>query len=428
MAEVTKINKILDNIFTITAMLLLLCVTAIVAAAETAFFALDPQDIDLLKNSGFKKDIEILNVLERPKRLLASLLVGLNFVNIGIVILSTILVDALTGPIENDWARFFIQVVAVTLLILVIGEMIPKIYALQFPLTTARLLIFPTLFLERLFYPVASALLFFTNLLDSNVKKHAHSISVEELSHALEITTHSEDQQEDKKMLQGIVKFGETDVKQIMQGRMDVVTFNCNLPFRELIAKVEESIYSRIPIYKESIDAIIGVLYIKDLLPHFEKENFEWNTLLRQPFFVPENKKLDNLLMDFKHNKTHLAIVVDEYGGTSGIITLEDILEEIVGEINDEFDVEEVNYSKLDERNFVFEGRVHLRDIYRILSLDETEFEASKGESETLAGFLIEREGKIPSKDDVLQFNGLSFKIEAADTRKIKRIKITLPA
>ena len=229
-------------------------------------------------------------------------------------------------------------------------------------------------------------------------------------------------------MLQGIVKFGETDVKQIMQGRMDVVTFNCNLPFRELISKVEESIYSRIPIYKESIDAIIGVLYIKDLLPHFEKENFEWNTLLRQPFFVPENKKLDNLLMDFKHNKTHLAIVVDEYGGTSGIITLEDILEEIVGEINDEFDVEEVNYSKLDERNFVFEGRVHLRDIYRILSLDETAFEASKGESETLAGFLIEREGRIPSKGDVLQFNGLSFKIEAADTRKIKRIKITLPA
>ena len=409
-------------------MLLLLCVTAIVAAAETAFFALDPQDIDLLKHSTSRKDQTILSVLEHPKRLLASLLVGINFVNIGIVVLSTLVVDHLVDPGTPVWAKFFIQVIGVTLLILVVGEMIPKIYAVQFPLTTVRQLILPTVFLERAFYPVASGLLVVTDLLDHWFKKRSHSISVAELSHALEMTSISEHQQKDKKMLQGIVKFGETDVKQIMQSRVDVVTFNADLSFKDLIARVEDSIFSRIPIYKDSIDSIIGILYIKDLLPHFEKNEFEWTSLLREPFFIPENKKLDDLLRDFKHKKIHLAVVVDEYGGTSGIITLEDILEEIVGEINDEFDSDEVNYTKLDDRTFIFEGSAHLKDVYRILAIDETAFEAIKGESESLAGFLIEKEGRILTKGEAVTFSGMTFTVEVADSRKIKRIKISLGA
>ena len=415
-----------STLIVIPGMLVLLCLTIAVSAAESAFFALDPKDIEDLKSTSNKTDKLILDLIDRPKRLLATLLISLNFVNIAIVILSTFLMNRLFDFTHNPHLGFFLQVVVVTFLILVTGEIIPKVYAIQHPLSTARLLIIPTLFFEKAFYPISSFLIFITSSIENKVKFKSHSLSVKELTHALELTSKTKNQADDQKILQGIVKFGDTDVKQIMRSRIDVTAFEYNLPYHELLQKIQESVYSRIPVYKESFDQVVGVLYIKDVLPYLDTPDFEWQKLLRSPFFVPESKKIDDLLWEFKKNKIHLAVVVDEYGGTSGIVTLEDILEEIIGEINDEFDEDELVYSRLDDKNFVFEGKVHLKDIYRVLNIDGTPFEESKGEADTLAGFLIEREGRILTKGEKVDFNNYSFTIEAADMRKIKRVKITL--
>lgn len=413
--------------FALLGMLLLLCLTSIISAAESAFFSLDPNDIETLKSTGGKTDKLVTQLIERPKRLLATLLVSLNFVNITIIILSTFVMTKLFDFSQNPTLGFLIQVVAVTLLILIIGEIIPKVYAIQNALGASRLLALPTLFFEKIFYPVSSFLIFSTSIIDKRIKKKNHNISVEELSYALDLTSKQEKPGDDQKLLQGIVKFGGTDVKQIMHSRMDIVAFNFTTPYADLIVKIKESIYSRIPIFKESLDNVVGVLHIKDLLPHFEKKDFEWQTLLRPAFFVPENKKLDDLLREIQHNKIHLAIVVDEYGGTSGIVTLEDIIEEITGDINDEFDDDNLAYSKLDAYNYVVEGRIPLKDVYRILNIDGNRFELKKGESDTLAGFLIELEGRILSRGEKVYFDNIVFGIESSDNRKIKRIKITLP-
>ncbi|MBI2269356.1 MAG: gliding motility-associated protein GldE [Bacteroidetes bacterium] len=414
-------------IFALLGMLLLLTFTTAISAAESAFFSLNPGDIEELKKTGHKTDALIIELIDRPKRLLATLLISLNFVNIAIVILSTFVMSELFDFTENRTFGFVLQVVVVTFLILILGEIIPNVYAIQNPLSATRLLVLPTLFFEKVFYPVSSFLIFSTSFIDKRIKKKTHNISVEELSHALELTSEQETPQDDQKILQGIVKFGFTDVKQIMCSRVDVTAFDHSTPFPELIKKIEDSVYSRIPVYKQSFDNVAGVLYIKDILPHLEKPDFEWQTLLRSPFFVPESKKIDDLLREFQHKKIHLAVVVDEYGGTSGIVTLEDIIEEIIGEINDEFDDDDLVYSKLDPQNYVFEGRIALKDIYRILDIDGKKFEESKGESDTLAGFLIELEGRILARGEKVSFNNLLFTIEAADNRKIKRVKITLP-
>jgi putative hemolysin len=413
--------------FALLGMLLLLVLTTVISAAESAFFSLDPGDIETLKNTGNKKDSIIIGLTERPKRLLATLLVSLNFVNIAIVILSTFVMTELFDFSASPTLGFVIQVIAVTFLILIIGEIIPKVYAIQNPLPATRLLVLPTLFFEKVFYPVSSFLIFSTSFIDKHIKKKTHNISVEELSHALDLTTEQNVPEDDQKLLQGIVKFGDTDVKQIMQSRVAVTAFDHSTPYPELIKKIEDSVYSRIPVYKQSFDNVVGVLYIKDILPHLDKQNFDWQTLLRPPFFVPESKKIDDLLREFQHNKIHLAIVVDEYGGTSGIVSLEDIIEEIIGEINDEFDDDDIVYSKLDAQNYVFEGKIPLKDVYRVLNLDGTLFEESKGESDTLAGFLIEHEGRILARGEKVHFNNIIFTVEAADPRKIKRVKITLP-
>lgn len=417
----------LSVLFALLGMLLLLGLTTAISAAESAFFSLGPAEIEELNNSQTKKDSQIIELIDRPKRLLASLLVSLNFVNIAIVILSTFVMSELFDFTSSPLLGFVIQVIAVTFLILIIGEIIPKVYAIQNPLATTRLLVLPTIVFEKIFYPISSFLIFSTSLIDNRIKKKTQHISVQELSHALELTSEEEIPQEDQKLLQGIVKFGDTDVKQIMRPRVDVTAFDFSTPYSELITKIAESVYSRIPVYKNSFDNVVGVLYIKDVLPHLEKENFGWQTLLRPSFFVPESKKIDDLLREFQHKKIHLAVVVDEYGGTSGIVTLEDIIEEIIGEINDEFDDDELIYSRLDPLNYVFEGRVPLKDIYRILNLDGALFEESKGESDTLAGFLIELEGRILTRGEKVNFNNIIFTIEAADARKIKRVKISLP-
>jgi gliding motility-associated protein GldE len=412
----------------IAIMLVLLVLVALVSAAESAFFSLTPTDMDELKSSDDKLDIKIQEIIEVPKRILATVLISINFINIAIVMLSTFVMEELFDFSQSPTLGFVIQVVAVTFLILLVGEVIPKIYATQNPLHTSRKLFYFLKFLQRIFYPVSSFLIFSTKLLDKVIKPKTHNISVDELSQALELTNDEDITEEDHKILKGIVKFGNTDVKQIMKPRMDVTAFEYNTKFKKLLEESTHHGFSRFPIYKDgSLDNISGVLYAKDLLQHIDKDdNFNWQSIIRPPFYVPENKKIDDLLREFQFKKIHMAIVVDEYGGTSGIVTFEDIIEEIVGEINDEFDDDDLTYSKLDDNNYVFEGKAALNDVYRILEINGDDFEDEKGEADTIAGFLIEIEGRIPVKNDVIQFKNLRFTVESADSRKVKRVKITI--
>lgn len=416
-------------------MFVLLLIIALVSAAESAFFSLTPNDLDELKTSDSKTDQKILKLIEAPKRLLGTLLISVNFISIAIVIINTSFIFVKEGETTKGLFEFpgspilgfVIQVIAVTFLILLIGEVTPKIYATQNPLKASRTLIYFVLFLQRLFYPISSFLIMITSLLDKLIKPKSHNISVDELSHALDLTSDEDIPEEDHKILKGIVKFGNTDVKQIMQSRTHVTAFEDTVGFTKLLADITAYGFSRVPIYKETLDNIVGVLYTKDLLQYTnESDSFKWQSIVRAPFFVPENKKIDDLLREFQYKKIHLAVVVDEYGGTSGIVTLEDVIEEIVGEINDEFDDDDLVYSKLDNNNFVFEGKAALNDVARILEIDRSDFEDAKGEADSLAGLIIEIEGRIPTKNEKIAFKNLIFTIESADNRKIKRVKITI--
>ncbi len=409
---------------------LLLLIVALVSAAESAFFSLTPTDMEALRTSETKTDGKILKLVDAPKRLLATLLISVNFLSIAIVILTSTFIFGEKGLFDfsqSPLLGFIVQVLVVTFLILLIGEVTPKIYATQNPLNSTRILVYFVRFLQKLFYPVSSFLIFTTSLLDKVIKHKSHNISVDQLSHALELTSDDDMPEEGHKILKGIVNFGNTDVKQIMRSRVDVSAFEYKTNFKKLLADITACGFSRIPIYKETLDHIAGVLYTKDLLQYInEDDNFNWQGIIRPPFFVPENKKIDDLLREFQHKKIHLAVVVDEYGGTSGIVTLEDVIEEIVGEINDEFDDDDLVYSKLDDNNYVFEGKAALNDVYRILEIEGEDFEDVKGEADSLAGLLIELEGRIPTKNEKIRFKNLLFTVESADNRKVKRVKITV--
>lgn len=416
------------------AMVILLICSALISGSEVAYFSLSPTDKEEIENNKVKSANIILSLLERPKRLLATILIANNFVNVAIVILSTYLTEGLMPEsLKNDYNFFgfnlelFIQIVVVTFLLLLLGEVIPKIYANRSPLKLASFMAYVIYYLRAVLTPFSSILVKSTNFIDKRIKKKGHNISVDELSHALELTSDDNQTEEDHKILEGIVKFGNTDVKQVMTSRVDTVCIDIEKPFSEVIDIILDSGYSRIPVYSESFDNIKGVLYIKDILPHLQKEEFAWNKILRKPFFVPENKKIDDLLREFQTMKIHLAIVVDEYGGSSGIISLEDILEEIVGEISDEFDDDDLVYSKLDDLNYVFEGKTSLNDMYRVLDINEDVFEEAKGEAETLAGLVLELFGKIPVKGEKTKLNDYQITIEAADKRRVKRVKLSLP-
>jgi putative hemolysin len=403
----------------------LLFFSALISGSEVAFFSLGPSQREDLEKSKKRSSTRILKLLENPKKLLATILITNNFVNVAIIILSSIVVDEMF-PTDST-LKFFIQVVAVTFLILLLGEVIPKVYATKYAVKLAGTMSGPLGLLQQMLSPLSKLLIASTSIIDKRVKKKGTNISVDELEHALELTSDENTTEEEHKILKGIVKFGNTDVKQIMKPRTDVLAFENETLYEELIAGIIESGFSRLPIYKESFDQIVGILYTKDLLPHLNNNNaFKWQSLIRSPFFVPENKKIDDLLKEFQESKVHMAIVVDEYGGTSGIVTLEDVIEEIVGDITDEFDDDDLVYSKLDESNYVFEGKTPLIDIYRILSIDGELFEEVKGESDTIAGFLIEQSGKILKKHEKVNFENYTFVIEAADKRKIKQVKMTI--
>lgn len=410
----------------IIAIILLIC-SALISGSEVAFFSLEPADINEFENDDGKNSSRILNLLERPERLLATILIANNFVNIGIVVVFTYIV---TGIMNFEgysvWLPFIVQVLVVTTLLLLLGEIIPKVYATVNSKKLCAFMSLPLEVLSKVVSPLSRVLLATSNTLQRKVRARQADFSVDELETALELTKDEETTPDEEKILKGIVRFGNTDVKQIMTPRTEVVCYDITTPYMELMGDLTEQGFSRIPIYRESLDNVIGVLYLKDLLPYSDKDDLNWQKLLRSPYFVPENKKLDDLLKEFQEMKMHMAIVVDEYGGTSGIVTLEDIIEEIVGEITDEYDDESIFYSKLDDANYIFEGKTPLVDLYKILDIDGENFESAKGDSDTLAGFILELSGKIPMKNEKIKFENYVLTVEAADKRKIKRVKLTI--
>ena len=405
----------------------LLTLSALISGAEVAFFSLSKADIT--KTSESKSSIHkiVVKLLENPQKLLATILISNNFINILIVLIFAYIGDTLFSEITPVVLKFAIEVILVTFLILLFGEVLPKVYATRNSLKFASFMAYPIKILNSLLTIVSLPLMSLTNVIENKLGKKQSNLSVEKLSQALELTSNEATTKDEQKILQGIVNFGNTETSQIMIPRMDIFALSATELYEDVVAKIVEKGYSRNPVYKENIDEIIGVLYAKDLLPYLNETNFDWQKLIREPYFVPENKKLDDLLKEFQEKKNHLAIVVDEYGGTNGIITLEDVIEEIVGDISDEFDDEDLLYSKIDANNYLFEGKTNLKDFYKIIEIENAElFEENKGESETIAGFILEVCGRFPRKDEIIKFADYSFKIESMDKKRIKKVKINI--
>lgn len=412
--------------FGIIGIVFLLFCSALVSAAEIALFSLTQKDLDDASALNPAKTQIIAGLLSKPKKLLATILVTYNFMNIAVVMLFSFLAEKLFIKITPYWFRFLIEVVVVTFLILLFAEVLPKIYASRNNLKFSFFIALPLSVLDKLLSPISLPMRSITLFLTDKLGKQRSNFSVDQLSQALELTSSEGTSQEEQKILEGIVSFGNTYTKQVMSPRIDIFGLEIEETFSEIYPKIIDKGYSRIPVYRDNMDQIEGVLFVKDLLPHIDKKDFDWKTLLREPFFVPENKKLDNLLKDFQSMKSHLAIVVDEYGGTSGLVSLEDVIEEIVGDISDEFDDDTLNFSKIDKKNYIFDGKINLKDFYRIIDHDGEDFENSKGEAETLAGFILEILGNFPKKGQQIPFSDCLFRIENVDKKRVKQIKVTL--
>ncbi|WP_179337257.1 gliding motility-associated protein GldE [Winogradskyella ludwigii] len=421
---------IIDTSFitSIIILIVLLTCSALISGAEVALFSLTKTHLNEgLENKSASMQI-IAKLLERPKKLLATILVANNFINIAVVLLFAYIGETLFDGISNSLFRFLIEVVSATFLILLFGEIIPKIYASRNSVKFSSFIARPLQVLDVIFSPLSLPMRYVTIKIHNKFGKQRSNLSVDQLSQALELTNDEDTTKEEQKLLQGIVSFGNTDTKQVMRPRMDLFALSINTPYETIIKEIIDNGYSRIPVYEESIDTIIGVLYVKDLLPHLNKKTFDWTTILREPFFVPENKKLDDLMVEFQTKKVHLAVVVDEYGGTSGLVSLEDIIEEIVGDISDEYDDDDLVYTKLDNNNFSFEGKTPLKDVYKIVGIenDVDYFESRKGEAETLAGFVLEISGGFPRIGSKINFENYVFTVEALERKRIKQIKLTL--
>jgi len=414
---------LIGGILTLT---ILLLISALISGSEVAFFSISKSDLE--KEDNQVKNINLVKeLLYNSKKLLATILISNNFINILFILLFAYVGDQLFVNISSQILKFTIEIVLVSFLILLFGEVLPKVYANRNAIKFASKMAHPMLFLNSFLSFLSYPLLKLTSVVEKKLSKKQSDFSVEDLSLALELTSTGATTKEEKKILQGIVDFGNTETSQVMCPRMDIFALSDNEDFTTVVENIIKKGHSRIPVFKENIDTIIGVLYTKDLIPHINKKSFKWVKIIREAFFVPENKKLDDLLKEFQEMKNHLAIVVDEYGGTSGLITLEDIIEEIVGDISDEFDQNDLNYSKLDTFNYVFEGKTTLKDFYKVLQIDSTIFEDNKSEAETLAGFILEIKGRYPRQNETIQFKEYVFKIEGVDKKRIKQIKITLP-
>ena len=407
--------------------LIFLVLSALTSGCEVAFFSLDKSIMPDDKSDKLIKKIQLL--LEQPKKLLATILISNNFINIAIVILFASIDNPYLKSINNPFLETVLEVGLIGMLILFIGDILPKIYANRNPLVFSKIMVNPIYFLDRyvlflLNKPMSKSM----SYLESSLAKDSKQLSVDKLSQALDLTDSKETSKEEKKILKGIVNFGNVETRQIMCPRIDVFALESNKKILDVIDDLIAKGFSRVPIYKENLDKIIGVLYVKDLLPHLENDNFNWTSLLRKPLYIPENKKLDDLLTEFKTKKIHMGIVVDEYGGTSGIITLEDVIEEIFGEISGEFDEEDNLFSKLDDFTFIFDSKINLQDFYRAINLkDSTSFEEIALEIETLGGFLIEKVKKIPRVGQVIIHDSYKFIVEIVDKKRIKQVKLIIP-
>ncbi len=406
--------------------LVLLILSGLISGSEVAFFSLSQDEIARCKSSANPAEKSIATLLMHPQKLLATILVLNNLVNISIVTLSAFVTWQLTGTTEPEGTILVLLSIIITGFIVYFGEIIPKVYANQNRIQFAR---FSSTLLNvsySLLSPLTWFLLGIGNMIERRIERKGYNVSVEQLNEALELTAEKEATEEEKGILKGIVNFGTLSVKQVMKSRVDITAFDMETDFHELMDQINKTGYSRLPIYNETVDKIEGILYIKDLLPYLEQEeDFNWQALLRPAFFVPESKKIDSLFKDFQEKRVHMAIVVDEYGGTSGLVTLEDIIEEIVGEINDEFDEEnEIAYNKLDSNTYIFEGKTSLNDFCKIIDEDISLFEKVKGESESLGGLLLEINSKLPNSGDKIKFDRFVFTVVAVDQRRIKRVRV----
>ena len=414
------------GVISLLCIVLLLATSALISGSEVAYFSLSPKDKHKLGQRKDRHSLSVLRNLENPENLLATILVANNFANVGIVILSTYATSILIDFSQAQTLGYIFQVFVITFFLLLFGEIIPKVYATRYSLRFAKMMSTPLNFLSILFRPINLLLIYSTSFVNRRVQKHSQNISIDELSQALQLTDDLEIL-EDKEILEGIVKFGNKHVVEIMRPRVDIEALDLKDSFHKAVNVINESGYSRIPVYSGSFDNIRGILYTKDLLPYMHnRDNFKWQTIIRPPFYVPETKKIDDLLEEFQKNKVHMAIVVDEYGGSSGIVTLEDILEEIVGDISDEFDDEENYYTKISPDKFLFDGKILLHDFYKIVDCEDDIFVEEKGDADTLAGLILELKGDIPAVHEKISCHQFNFSIEAVDNRRIKKIKVEI--
>ena len=419
---------IYPDLIKIVLIIVLLICSALISGSEVAFFSLSKTDLKKISSSNIKNIKLIALLRSKPRRLLATLLVSNNFINISIVLLLASFGQLFDFYFLPSWLNFVLEVGFITALILLFGEILPKVYANRKPISFSKKMAFPVQFLDKyLFFFITIPMSKMTKFIQDKLVFKKPNLSVDKLSDAFDLTDENETSSEEKKILKGIISFGSTEVKQVMKPRIDVFSVSKTMSYIELIKQVRQNRYSRIPVFDETIDNVAGVIYLKDLFPHLNKQSFDWTTLIREPYFIPENKKLDDLLKEFQKLKNHMAIVVDEYGGNSGIITLNDVVEEIVGEINDEFNQDDIIYNKIDDNTFVFEGKVNLTDLYRILKIKDNKlFENIKGDSETLGGFLLEQIGFFPKKNFKLKLKGIEFKVVEVNRKRIKNVMVII--
>ncbi len=423
---VTVYAPSIEAIIAIVMAALLLGASGFVSASEIAFFSLSPNDLNEIEQSNRTRDKKILKLLQDSERLLGTILIANNFVNVTIIMLCNYFFGAVIDFGTSEVLEFIVLTVLLTFLLLLFGEIMPKIYSAQYTLRFTRLAAPVLSVLCKVFYPLSGVLMKSSYVVNKIVSKENPNISVDELSQALELTDHDEIKEE-RNILKGIIRFGDETAKEVMTSRLDMVDLDIRTPFSEVLRCIVENGYSRIPVYEGTQDNIKGVLYIKDLLPHLNKgDNFRWQSLVRQPYFVPETKMIDDLLRDFQKNHIHIAIVVDEFGGTSGIVTLEDIIEEIVGEINDEYDEDERQYVKLSDNQYIFEAKILLADFYKVLKTEAEEFEPIVGEADTLAGLLLEVKGEFPTLHEELSYDRYLFEVLEMDDRRILKVKVTI--
>lgn len=418
----------LTEVLTFLILIVLLMASGLISGSETAFFSLEPSDVDDLRSKEGKAKDKVLELLRRPKRLLATILIANNFINVAIVIISTYFSTLFINPQADALTVFLLQVVLITSVLLLFGEIIPKILANRKPVEVSVFMAMPLTILEKIFKPLSYVLVSSTNFIDKRVGEKGHNITMHDLSEAIEMTIDEDAPDEEKMILKGIATFGDKEASEIMQSRMDILAISQDISFAEMMKMAVESGFSRIPVFKETIDTVLGILYVKDLLPFLNiNEKKDWKKLLRPVFYVPENKKINDLLQDFRAKKIHMAIVVDEYGGTSGIITLEDIIEEIVGEISDEFDKEDqLKFKRIRTNIFSFEAKTPLNDLCKIIDIEDDIFDEVKGESDSLGGLLLELNGNIPKMNSIIKYKQFSFKVKDVDERRLKEIEITI--